>query len=60
MSWLLEPFTHEFMQRALFGGVLIGFTNGFLGAFVVLRRLAFSSHIHSILAPLRSREALVR
>jgi ABC-type Mn2+/Zn2+ transport system permease subunit len=40
MNWLLEPFTHEFMQRALVGGALIGFTNGFLGAFVVLRRLA--------------------
>ena len=51
MTWLLEPFTHEFMQRALFGGVLIGFTNGFLGAFVVLRRLALmaDSLSHSML-----------
>jgi len=51
MDWLFEPFTHEFMQRALLGGVLIGFTNGFLGAFVVLRRLALmaDSLSHSML-----------
>jgi ABC-type Mn2+/Zn2+ transport system permease subunit len=51
MNWLLEPFTHEFMQRALVGGALIGFTNGFLGAFVVLRRLALmaDSLSHSML-----------
>jgi len=28
MHWLTEPFRHEFMQRALFGFALIGFTNG--------------------------------
>lgn len=51
MNWLIEPFTHEFMQRALLGGALIGFTNGFLGAFVVLRRLALmaDSLSHSML-----------
>ena len=51
MNWLLEPFQHEFMQRALIGGALIGFTNGFLGAFVVLRRLALmaDSLSHSLL-----------
>lgn len=51
MDWLIEPFTHEFMQRALLGGALIGFTNGFLGAFVVLRRLALmaDSLSHSML-----------
>ena len=51
MNWLLEPFTHEFMQRALVGGALIGFSNGFLGAFVVLRRLALmaDSLSHSLL-----------
>jgi ABC-type Mn2+/Zn2+ transport system permease subunit len=39
------------MQRALVGGALIGFTNGFLGAFVVLRRLALmaDSLSHSML-----------
>ena len=51
MNWLLEPFTHEFMQRALVGGALIGFTNGFLGTFVVLRRMALmaDSLSHSML-----------
>lgn len=39
------------MQRALVGGALIGFTAGFLGAFVVLRRLALmaDSLAHSLL-----------
>lgn len=51
MNWLLEPFTHDFMQRALVGGALIGFVNGFLGGFVVLRRLALmaDSLSHSML-----------
>jgi manganese transport system permease protein len=40
MDWFLEPFQYEFMQRALLACVLIGFTNGFLGAYVVLRRLS--------------------
>lgn len=40
MNWLLEPFHHEFMRRALLACALIGFTNGFLSAFIVLRRLA--------------------
>ena len=37
---LLEPFRHDFMQRAFLGCVLIGFTNGALSTFIVLRRLA--------------------
>ncbi|MDB6154428.1 MAG: hypothetical protein JWL90_2881 [Chthoniobacteraceae bacterium] len=51
MNWLIEPFTHEFMLRALVGGALIGFTNGFVGTFVVLRRLALmaDSLSHSLL-----------
>jgi manganese transport system permease protein len=40
MSWITEPFQYEFMRRALLACLLIGFTNGFLGAYVVLRRLA--------------------
>lgn len=40
MNWLIAPFHHEFMQRALLACALIGFTNGFLSAFIVLRRLA--------------------
>ncbi|MGB8166401.1 MAG: metal ABC transporter permease [Chthoniobacteraceae bacterium] len=51
MEWLSEPFHHEFMRRVFVGGALIGFTNGFLGAFVVLRRLALmaDSLSHSLL-----------
>jgi ABC-type Mn2+/Zn2+ transport system permease subunit len=39
MVWLLEPFRHEFMQRAFFGCAVIGFTNGALSSFIVIRRL---------------------
>lgn len=51
MAWLTEPFHDEFMRRALVAGALIGFTNGFLGTFVVLRRLALmaDSLSHSLL-----------
>ncbi|MBS0658223.1 MAG: metal ABC transporter permease [Verrucomicrobia bacterium] len=51
MSILWEPFTHEFMQRALLGCALIGFTNGFLGAYVLLRRMALMADAlsHSLL-----------
>jgi manganese transport system permease protein len=40
MNWLLEPFHDNFMLRAFLACALIGFTNGFLSAFIVLRRLA--------------------
>ncbi len=51
MDWLFEPFHHDFMQRSMMACMLIGFTNGFLGAFVVLRRLALmaDSLSHSLL-----------
>ncbi len=51
MDWISEPFQHEFMRRVLVGGALIGFTGGFLGAFIVLRRLALmaDSLSHSLL-----------
>ena len=51
MDWLFEPFQHVFMQRALAACLLIGFLNGFLGAFVVLRRMALmaDSLSHSLL-----------
>lgn len=51
MDWLLEPFSNHFMQRSLLACALIGFANGFLGAFVVLRRLALmaDSLSHSLL-----------
>ncbi len=47
----MEPFRFEFMQRAMLVCVLIGFTNGFLGAFIVLRRLALMADAlsHSLL-----------
>ena len=39
------------MRRALVGGALIGFTNGFLGAFIVLRRMSLMADAlsHSML-----------
>jgi manganese transport system permease protein len=51
LTWLFEPFRHEFMQRALFGCALIGFTNGALSAFIVIRRLALMADAmaHSLL-----------
>lgn len=51
MSSLLEPFAFEFMQRAMLACLIIGFTNGFLGSFVVLRRLALVADAlsHSLL-----------
>jgi len=51
MNWLTEPFRHEFMQRALFGCALIGFTNGVLSSFIVLRRFALMADAmaHSLL-----------
>lgn len=51
MAFFLEPFEYDFMQRALLICVLVGFTNGFLGAFVVLRRLALMADAlsHSLL-----------
>jgi ABC-type Mn2+/Zn2+ transport system permease subunit len=50
-AWLAEPFRHEFMQRAFFGCALIGFTNGCLSVFIVLRRLALMTDAlaHSML-----------
>jgi len=40
LSVVTEPFGYPFMQRALLSCALIGFTNGFLGTFIVLRRQA--------------------
>lgn len=51
MDWLFEPFEHVFMQRALAACVLVGFLNGFMGGFVMLRRMALmaDSLSHSLL-----------
>lgn len=50
-SIFTEPFRHEFMRRALLGSALIGFTNGCLSTFIVLRRLALMADAiaHSLL-----------
>ena len=39
---MLAALQDPFFQRALLAGVLIGFTNGFFSAFVILRRNALS------------------
>jgi ABC-type Mn2+/Zn2+ transport system permease subunit len=51
MKHLLEPFQYEFMQRAFFECLLVGFTNGFLGSLVVIRRMALMADAlsHSLL-----------
>ncbi len=51
MSWLAEPFQYDFMQRALLACAIIGFTNGFIGSFIVLQRLALMADAlsHSLL-----------
>ena len=40
MTSLFEPFHYEFMRKALLGCLLVGFTNGYLSGFIVLRRHA--------------------
>ena len=51
MNFLRDLWSHEFMRRALVGGALIGFTNGFLGTFIVLRRMSLMADAlsHSML-----------
>ncbi len=39
-DWLIEPFLHPFNQRAMLAALMIGFTNGYASAFVVLRKSA--------------------
>lgn len=41
MEWLLEPFRFSFMQTGLAAAILVGITCATLGAYVVLRRMAF-------------------
>lgn len=40
MSWLIDPFRPEFMQRALLATVIIGIVAPTVGTWVVLRRMA--------------------
>ena len=51
LGWLAEPFHYEFMQRALLACLIVGFTNGFLSAFIVLRQQALLADAlsHSLL-----------
>jgi ABC-type Mn2+/Zn2+ transport system permease subunit len=51
MNFIHDIWSHEFMRRALAGGALIGFTNGFLGTFIVLRRMSLMADAlsHSML-----------
>jgi ABC-type Mn2+/Zn2+ transport system permease subunit len=42
VDFLLEPFSYEFMQRALAEAALLGIVCGLLGALVVLRGLTFT------------------
>lgn len=41
MSWLTDPFSVEFMQRALVGGALVALICAVVGVWVVLRGMAF-------------------
>lgn len=41
MSWLLEPFSYPFMLRGLAAAVLVGIVCAVVGAYVVLRGMAF-------------------
>ncbi|MGN5238423.1 zinc ABC transporter permease AztB [Rhodococcus sp. SJ-3] len=41
MSWLSDPFTTDFMVRALLGGALVAAICGVVGTWVVIRGMAF-------------------
>jgi zinc/manganese transport system permease protein len=41
MSWLIDPFSVDFMQRALLGGALVALICAVVGVWVVLRGMAF-------------------
>lgn len=43
LDWLLDPLSFRFMRMALLEVVIVGSVAGFLGAFVVIRGLAFIS-----------------
>ena len=60
-SALTEPFGYAFMQRALLSCALTGFTNGFLGTFIILRRQALLADAlsHSLLPGLAVAALLV-
>jgi manganese/iron transport system permease protein len=41
VHWLVEPFAHAFMQRALIEVILMGAVTGAIGTYIVLRGLSF-------------------
>jgi manganese/iron transport system permease protein len=41
MNWLTDPFAYSFMRTAMIAAVLVGGTCAALGAYVVVRRMAF-------------------
>ena len=41
MSWLTEPFSLAFMQRALVASLIVGVTCAAIGCYIVLRSMAF-------------------
>ena len=51
MDWITEPLSYEHIRRGLMICVLVGFTNGYLSAFIVLRKSALQvgSLSHSLL-----------
>jgi manganese/iron transport system permease protein len=44
VRWLTDPLSAPFMQRALLAVLLLAVAGGLLGAWIVLRRLAFFAH----------------
>lgn len=51
MTFFNDLWSQEFMRRAIVGSALIGFTNGFLGSFIILRRMSLMADAlsHSML-----------
>lgn len=41
MSWILQPFAYEFMQRGMLASVIVGILCAVMGTYVVLRGMAF-------------------
>lgn len=41
ISWLLDPWQHQFMQHAFLAIVLVGIINGAIGVYVILRGMSF-------------------
>lgn len=44
VRWLTDPLSAPFMQRALLAALALSLAGGLLGAWIVLRRLAFFTH----------------